>query len=86
MKEESGYIHSVHNVSNLIAAHLLLASDDDIMRLAENDVRVVNCPGSNAKAAKGVARIPEMAEAGCIATLGTDGPSSGNTLWICLCR
>ena len=49
--------------SNLIAAHLLLASDDDIMRLAENDVRVVNCPGSNAKAAKGVARIPEMAEA-----------------------
>lgn len=66
--------------SNLIAAHLLLASDDDIMRLAENDVRIVNCPGSNAKAAKGVARIPEMAEAGCIATLGTDGPSSGNTL------
>ncbi len=64
----------------LIAAHLLLPTESDIEILASRHVSVAHCPGSNAKAAKGVAPIPEMLSAGCMVGLGTDGPSSGNTL------
>lgn len=64
----------------LIAAHLLLLGDNDIDILARRGVKVSHCPGSNSKAAKGVSAVPEMLEAGCLCSLGTDGPASGNTL------
>ena len=65
---------------SLIAAHLILATDDDIGILAKHGVSCAHCPGSNSKAAKGVAPVPEMLGKGMLAGLGTDGPASGNTL------
>ncbi len=64
----------------LIAAHLLLLGKNDIDILSRRGVRVSHCPGSNSKAAKGVSAVPEMLAEGCLCSLGTDGPSSGNTL------
>lgn len=65
---------------DFLAVHVLHADDADIKALSLNHVAISHCPVSNAKAAKGVAPAVEMAEAGCLVTLGTDGPASGNTL------
>jgi 5-methylthioadenosine/S-adenosylhomocysteine deaminase len=64
----------------LIAAHCIFADDEDLSLLAGKGVSVAHCPVSNAKAAKGVARIRDMIKSGTTVTLGTDGPASGNTL------
>ena len=65
--------------SSLIAAHLIFASDEDINILSETGVNAALCPVANAKSAKGVAKGLEMMKSVNV-TLGTDGPSSGNTL------
>ena len=39
-----------------------------------------SCIGSNTKAGKGVAPVAQLRAAGVAVVLGTDGPSSGNTL------
>ncbi len=65
---------------NMIAAHCILLNSKDIELLKRNGVKVAHCIGSNTKAAKGVAPIKEMLELGIQVGLGTDGPSSGNTL------
>ena len=41
---------------------------------------MAHCIGSNAKAGKGIAPVADLARAGVLFGLGTDGPSSGNTL------
>lgn len=65
--------------SSLIAAHLIFTSDEDINILSETGVNAALCPVANAKSAKGVAKGLEMMKSVNV-TLGTDGPSSGNTL------
>lgn len=65
---------------NLVAVHCIHTTDADLQLLAKNDTAVVHCPGANTKAGKGVARISEMIRLGIPVCLGTDGPSSGNTL------
>ncbi|MFZ1691170.1 MAG: amidohydrolase [Trichococcus flocculiformis] len=64
----------------LIAAHCIHVTPDDITLLKQNDVAVAHCIGANTKSAKGVAPVKAMLEAGIRVGLGTDGPSSGNTL------
>ncbi len=64
---------------SLIAVHLLLVDDEDKEILKERSVSIAHCPGSNAKAAKGVAPITDLIGSVPV-TLGTDGPASGNTL------
>lgn len=64
----------------LIAAHCIYLSEEDIRLMKEKRVGVAHCIGSNTKAAKGVAPIKELLAAGVPVGLGTDGPSSGNTL------
>ncbi|MBQ9326766.1 MAG: amidohydrolase [Clostridia bacterium] len=64
----------------LLAAHCIHLTPDDIAVLAARGASVVHCPGSNLKAGKGIAPVRELAEAGVPVGLGTDGPSSGNTL------
>lgn len=66
--------------SNLLAAHCIYTDSSDMVQLAGCGFSAVHCPVSNAKAAKGVAPIDAMLKNGITVTLGTDGPSSGNTL------
>lgn len=71
--------HSFLN-DHLLAVHCIHLSDQDIQLMKDNGVRVAHCPGSNLKAGKGVSPVRDLFEAGIATGLGTDGPSSGNTL------
>lgn len=66
--------------ARLLAAHCIHLSEGDVELLREGGAAVAHCIGSNTKAAKGVAPIAALAKAGVRYGLGTDGPSSGNTL------
>ena len=63
-----------------IAVHCIHATDADIALLAQTDTRVAHCVGANIKAGKGICPAKDMAQAGVTVGIGTDGPSSGNTL------
>lgn len=64
----------------MIAAHCIHVTEKDMNLLKKYNVKVAHCIGANTKAAKGVAPIEKMVEVGIEVGLGTDGPSSGNTL------
>ncbi|WP_062532540.1 amidohydrolase [Jeotgalibaca dankookensis] len=66
--------------SRVLAAHCIFATPTDIQILKKMDVAVAHCIGANTKSAKGIAPIQAMLDAGIRVGLGTDGPSSGNTL------
>lgn len=63
-----------------IAAHCVHVDDNDIEILKENNVSVVNNPGSNLKLASGFAPVDKMVKKGVNVALGTDGSSSNNNL------
>lgn len=65
---------------NTLAAHCIFVTEDDIQLMQANGVAVAHCIGANTKSAKGVAPLQAMLDAGLKVGLGTDGPSSGNTL------
>lgn len=65
---------------NTVAAHCIHMTDHDLELLERSGASVAHCIGSNTKAGKGVARVKDMVERGIPVGLGTDGPSSGNTL------
>ncbi|RHH70147.1 MULTISPECIES: amidohydrolase [Vagococcus] len=75
--EELGFLNC-----HLIMAHGILLSDEEIELLSESKgkVSVAHCIGANTKSAKGVAPIKQLIDKGVTVGLGTDGPSSGNTL------
>ena len=65
----------------VILAHGIMLTKNDIKILEKYpNVSVVHCIGANTKSGKGVAPIRSLLEHGVIVALGTDGPSSGNTL------
>jgi len=66
--------------ANVLAAHCIWLSPEDIQILKKNDVKVVHNPTSNMKLASGIAPIPELLGAGVTVGLGTDGCASNNTL------
>ncbi|MBT9776624.1 amidohydrolase family protein [Clostridium sp. MCC353] len=63
-----------------IAAHCIHMTKRDLELLSQTGTKVVHCIGSNTKAGKGTAPVRDMKAAGIQVGLGTDGPSSGNTL------
>ncbi|MGL4694874.1 amidohydrolase [Enterococcus larvae] len=65
-----------------IMAHCIHMTDSDIALTAAHakNARIAHCIGANTKSAKGVAPVKAMLKAGLTVGLGTDGPSSGNTL------
>ncbi len=69
-----------------VLAHCVHLDDGEIEILARTGASVAHNPVSNLKLASGVARIPDMLDAGINVTLGTDGAISGNDLdmWMAL--
>ena len=69
-----------------VLAHCVHLDDEEIEILARTGTSVAHNPMSNLKLASGVARIPDMLDAGINVTLGTDGAISGNDLdmWMAL--
>lgn len=69
-----------------VLAHCVHLDDEEIGILARSGASVAHNPMSNLKLASGVARIPDMLDAGVNVTLGTDGAISGNDLdlWMAL--
>ncbi|UNC91205.1 amidohydrolase [Candidatus Contubernalis alkaliaceticus] len=64
--------------SNVIAAHGVHLTKDDIKILARHGVSVAHNPVSNMKLTSGVSPVPQLLEAGVKVGLGTDGAASNN--------
>ncbi len=66
---------------NIIAAHCLHLSDNEIRLIGDHHITCVHCPNSNLKLGSGY-RFPmlELFEAGARVMLGTDGAASSNNL------
>lgn len=64
----------------VLAAHCIWLTDQEIKVLHERGVKPVHNPVSNMKLGSGVAPVPEMLAAGIPVALGTDGAASNNTL------
>ncbi len=80
-KTPIGLLHSL-GVTDLpvMAAHCVWVSDDDIAVMAEKNMSVLSCPGSNLKLGSGIARVAKMLEAGVNVSCATDGAASNNNL------
>lgn len=75
------YLESIGVLSSrLIMAHGIHLTNHDIELMVKYDVSLIHCIGANTKAGKGVAPLRKLVDAGVRVGLGTDGPSSGNTL------
>lgn len=63
-------------------AHCLFIEENDwpILVAHKEKLGIAHCIGANTKSAKGVAPVKRMLQEGLNVGLGTDGPSSGNTL------
>ena len=69
--------------SNLVIAHCVAVTDEDIGLMARAGTKVAFCPAASIKLGKGATRIgkyPEMVEAGMRVGVGTDGVSAGGNL------
>ena len=66
--------------TQLIAAHCVWLSPEDISLMADNNVKAVHCPCSNTRHASGIAPVHDMCSAGISVSIGTDGPVSHNRL------
>lgn len=65
---------------NVIAAHVVHVTDEEVGILSRNGVKVVHCPASNMKLASGGFPFRKMQAKGVALSLGTDGCSSNNNL------
>ncbi|MGH8682657.1 MAG: amidohydrolase family protein [Burkholderiales bacterium] len=69
--------------SNLVIAHCVAVTDEEIELIARAGTMVAFCPATAIKLAKGATRIgkyPEMIDAGIRIGIGTDGVSAGGNL------
>ncbi len=93
MDYEMKYLQDVHGCTpveyldrigvldeHTLAVHCIHMSEQDVRLMQSRGSKAAHCIGSNTKAAKGVAPVASMHEAGVKVGLGTDGPASGNTL------
>lgn len=75
------YLEKIGVLSDrLIIAHGIHLNEHDIQLMKKYGVTLAHCIGANTKAAKGVAPVKALLEADVAVGLGTDGPSSNNTL------
>jgi 5-methylthioadenosine/S-adenosylhomocysteine deaminase len=75
------YLASLHLASpHLCTAHCVWTDDRDQQILADHDVKVMHCPGSNLKLGSGVAPVTELRARGVTVSLGADGAACNNRL------
>src|SRR5438445_425798 len=79
--EEIAYLDSV-GISGKRAtlAHCVWVDPHEVARLARQGTNVAHCPSSNLKLGSGIAKVPELLEAGCRVALGADGAACNNRL------
>jgi 5-methylthioadenosine/S-adenosylhomocysteine deaminase len=65
---------------SLCTAHCVWVTDREQEMLAERDVKVMHCPGSNLKLGSGIAPVTEMRARGISVSLGADGAACNNRL------
>ncbi|MBY6294181.1 amidohydrolase family protein [Nanohaloarchaea archaeon H01] len=63
---------------DVVAAHAVWLSEEDLNLLAEREANVAHNPSANLKLGSGIADVPEMLQEGVNVALGTDGPASNN--------
>jgi 5-methylthioadenosine/S-adenosylhomocysteine deaminase len=64
---------------DVVAAHCVWLDDDEIRMMAETGTSISHNPSSNAKLGNGIARVPEMLEAGINVGLGHDAAECNNS-------
>ncbi len=75
------YLHDIGMTGpDVIFAHCIHLTDDEIELLAASDTTLTHCPGSNCKLASGLARVPELRARGIRWALGADGAPCNNRL------
>jgi len=75
------YLNDIGFLSeDVLAAHCIWLTDEDIAIMKTRDVKVSHNPVSNLKLASGISPITKLLDAGVTVSLGTDGPCSNNTL------
>lgn len=70
------YFKNVH----LILAHAVKLTNEEIERIAKQDIYIAHSPVSNLKLGCGIAPITKMQEENICISLGTDGQGSGSNL------
>lgn len=65
---------------DVLAAHCVWLSDEEIEIIKKHDVKVSHNPCSNMKLASGVSPVSKMIDKGICVSIGTDGASSNNNL------
>jgi 5-methylthioadenosine/S-adenosylhomocysteine deaminase len=65
---------------DVVAAHSVWLSDEEIEIIKKHDVKVSHNPCSNMKLASGIAPVSKLIEKGVCVSIGTDGASSNNNL------
>jgi 5-methylthioadenosine/S-adenosylhomocysteine deaminase len=75
------YLESVGLTSpRLSAAHCVWVDEREQQILADHDVKVTHCPGSNLKLGSGIAPVAELRARGISVSLGADGAACNNRL------
>lgn len=64
----------------MIGVHCVWLDDDEIRLMGERRAGLAYCPGSNMILGDGITRITELADAGVLIGLGTDGGCTNNRL------
>jgi 5-methylthioadenosine/S-adenosylhomocysteine deaminase len=62
------------------AAHCVWTTEAERAILAERDVKVLHCPGSNLKLGSGIAPVVDLRARGICVSLGADGAACNNSL------
>lgn len=73
--EKSGFLDD-----DVLAAHCIHLTREDMTTLVKKGVKVVHSPVANMKLAQGVAKVKELMDNGVTVGLGTDGAASNNSL------
>jgi 5-methylthioadenosine/S-adenosylhomocysteine deaminase len=66
--------------SDVVLAHCVHLSDDEMEILRRTGTHVAHCPSSNLKLGSGIAPVAEMLERGISVSLGADGAACNNRL------